>query len=469
MTPGLAKFSDDAVKFIDALVDSGAMTDALKGIQGGLQWLELRIGSAEFKQGAKQFLSGLETLGPYIANFVDYAAKVLRISGRFAYYGADLAGNPNYNPDLPTFLGDLAGQRQPGRGVPRPFASVGSGSSSIRYYAGRGSSRPPYGGVIDSATGKLLPRPQFLYSPSNDPTKVAGISAKEIQPLANETPSHLYDRIRATYPHLSNEQCVTLVRAVAGIKENVWDWRRGVGVGEGNLPTGTPVATFLDRSGKPSEFYDAHQGVGAPGNNTTHTAILMGYTKDGILVSEQYVGSGGPQLHEYKWHDPRGGEKSAENYFAVNDLDGFAGGGRQSLSNERGGEDRRRSICGLRNVEKSQSVSEASRGTYPRSHGSWAASGTDRHPQSNGRFGPSHDQSTCGDAMMFKRKRKRCCSTSSKRREFYQALAAYNEALARLPPNWRDIAEGKARLPATWDEARAQLGDAFASAPGAVQ
>ena len=53
--------------------------------------------------------------------------------------------------------------------------------------------------------------------------------------------------------------------------------------------------------------------------------------------------------------------------------------------------------------------------------------------------------------------------------EFYQALAAYNEALARLPPNWRDIAEGKAKLPATWDEARAQLGDAFAGASGAVQ
>ena len=61
-------------------------------------------------------------------------------------------------------------------------------------------------------------------------TKVAGISAREIQPLANETPPQLYDRTRATYPHLSNEQCVTLVRAVAGIKEGVWDWRRGVGV-----------------------------------------------------------------------------------------------------------------------------------------------------------------------------------------------------------------------------------------------
>ena len=70
---------------------------------------------------------------------------------------------------------------------------------------------------------------------------------------------------------------------------------------------------------------------------------------------------------------------------------------------------------------------------------------------------------------MFKRKRKKVMLDEQQAAEFYQALAAYNEALARLPPNWRDIAEGKARFPATWDEARAQLGDAFASAPGAVQ
>jgi hypothetical protein len=151
-------------------------------------------------------------------------------------------------------------------------------------------------------------------------------SMREISSRFRTKPHLLYDRIQATYPHLSNEQCVTLVRAVAGIKEGVWDWHRGVGVGEGNLPTGTPVATFLDRSGKPSEFYDAHEGYGAPGNNTTHTAILMGYTKDGILVSEQYVGSHGAQLHEYKWNDPRGGEKTAENYFSVNDSLGLPAG-----------------------------------------------------------------------------------------------------------------------------------------------
>ena len=71
--------------------------------------------------------------------------------------------------------------------------------------------------------------------------------------------------------------------------------------------------------------------------------------------------------------------------------------------------------------------------------------------------------------MMFKRKRKKVLLDEQQAAEFYRALAAYNEAIARLPPNWRDIAEGKASLPATWDEYRAQLGDAFASASEAVQ
>ena len=46
--------------------------------------------------------------------------------------------------------------------------------------------------------------------------------------------------------------------------------------------------------------------------------------------------------------------------------------------------------------------------------------------------------------MIFKRKRKKVMLDEQQAAEFYRALAAYNEALARLPPNWRDIAEGKA-------------------------
>jgi hypothetical protein len=178
LTPGLTKFSDDVVTLIGAFIDSGTVTDALKGIEGGLQWLDGAIGSTTFKHGAKRFLSGLETLGPYIAHFVDYAAQVIRVSGRGAYYGAKLAGDPSYNPNLPTFLGDLAGQRQPSKGVPPPGAAYNR-LPSIRYFAGHGKERPAYpSGVIDSATGKLLPGPGFRYSPGYNPTTGAPSAVK---------------------------------------------------------------------------------------------------------------------------------------------------------------------------------------------------------------------------------------------------------------------------------------------------
>ena len=53
--------------------------------------------------------------------------------------------------------------------------------------------------------------------------------------------------------------------------------------------------------------------------------------------------------------------------------------------------------------------------------------------------------------------------------DFYRALADFNAAIARLQPNWRDIAEGRAKLPATWDEARLQLGDASAAVTETAQ
>jgi hypothetical protein len=141
LTPGLTKFSDDAVKFIDAFIDSGAMTTALQGIRSGLQWVEDSLGSAEFKRGAKLFLSGLETLGPYIDRFVNGPlAKGLLLAGRGLYYGADLFGNPNYNPSFGGLVGDVLGVK--GQDVPNRTLT-GTGAPSIRYGTGRGQSHQP--------------------------------------------------------------------------------------------------------------------------------------------------------------------------------------------------------------------------------------------------------------------------------------------------------------------------------------
>ena len=73
-----------------------------------------------------------------------------------------------------------------------------------------------------------------------------------------------------------------------------------------------------------------------------------------------------------------------------------------------------------------------------------------------------------GRTEMAKRKRK-IEVTEVEAAEFHRMLADYNAAILRLPPNWRDIAERKAKLPASWDEAGAQLGDAFARVAETVQ
>lgn len=162
LTPGLTKFSDDVVGFIDAFVDSGAMTEALKGIEGGLRWLEASIGSSEFKHGAREFLRGLETLGPYVARFVDVAGRGIYYAGRGAYYGAKLAGDDSYNPTLGGLIGDVGGIK----GQDAPVGAASNRLPSIRYYAGHGSARPLYpSGVVDESTGKLTTSPGFRYSP----------------------------------------------------------------------------------------------------------------------------------------------------------------------------------------------------------------------------------------------------------------------------------------------------------------
>jgi hypothetical protein len=131
-------------------------------------------------------------------------------------------------------------------------------------------------------------------------------------------------RIQAIAPTLPNGECVTLVQKAAGLPP-VGLWARGANAVQNQLPIGTPVATFMDRAGNPSNRYDGGQGVGAPGNNTTHAGIVAGYTADGDLILwNQWAahngnpGSGGPVVTTYKRGAPGGGEKDANNYFAIN-------------------------------------------------------------------------------------------------------------------------------------------------------
>ncbi len=133
------------------------------------------------------------------------------------------------------------------------------------------------------------------------------------------------ERIKNEFGHLNNQQCVALAKAYVGATGSVTDWRRGSNALDGTLRPGTPIATFMDRSGNPSTLYDAG-GTGAPGNHTTHAAVFMDYVRDGsgkitgIKVMEQYVGSGGAKEKVY----PVGGfgTSNAANYYSINDTRG---------------------------------------------------------------------------------------------------------------------------------------------------
>ena len=136
----------------------------------------------------------------------------------------------------------------------------------------------------------------------------------------------LLAEVKKTHPHLTNEQCVTLVREYAGMGGTVKDWRRGSSVMGGNMKVGQPIATFMSASGQQSERYDAG-GIGTPGAGTSHAALFGGYTRDqsgkitGINVVEQYKYSGrkgqvqGPHVQHYGIGGF--GEHGAENYFGI--------------------------------------------------------------------------------------------------------------------------------------------------------
>lgn len=164
---------------------------------------------------------------------------------------------------------------------------------------------------------------------ANDPERIRGAAmaynndpVKNIKPYPNESEEQLAERIKRLSPNLTNEQCVSLAKSAMGDQSSVTTWRRGEGVSSGNLKPGTPVATFMDRRGNPSERYDAG-GIGAPGNNTTHAGVFSGYERDragnitGMRMWEQYRGSGGPHLKFYPMDDRRGGAKSGSNYYSI--------------------------------------------------------------------------------------------------------------------------------------------------------
>jgi hypothetical protein len=140
------------------------------------------------------------------------------------------------------------------------------------------------------------------------------------------TPDEIFDNLKKMRDAglVSNEQCVSLAAAAAGLKPGEWnvhDWRRGDAASGGGLQPGQPVATFLDPAGNVSDRY-AGGGSGTPGANRDHAGVFLNYIRDnngqiiGMTMAEQYQGSGG--IHERAYYFGNGsGEIDASNYFGI--------------------------------------------------------------------------------------------------------------------------------------------------------
>ena len=136
---------------------------------------------------------------------------------------------------------------------------------------------------------------------------------------------------------ISDEQCVSLAMAAQGVRKgsgalgsNVHEWRRGELAEAGGLQSGDSIATFLDRSGHTTNRY-AGGGSGTPHAGLDHAAVFKRYIYEngqrvGMVVAEQYAGSGGVHEREYRFNSGFG-ERSASNYYKIAGLGGSAPSG----------------------------------------------------------------------------------------------------------------------------------------------
>jgi hypothetical protein len=327
----LTTLSADATDLITAFTRSGVVATAVSDSASGLSWFADEITSDEFKDSLKKFEGGLAALGPYLKSF----GHVIKVLAGFGIDVARLIADPNYNPSSIWDL--LGGQEQ--KDVPKSSINYSNNPTgrapSLRYHTwrGPGTLNPEYrGGTVDSSTGKItFPKGLTdLHRPGSTDT-VGGIPASSIKPQAGETPEQLAIRIGQIHPQLTTGQCVELAFKASGFTGTVRDIHRGPSAWDNQVPTGTPISTFMDRQGRPSLFYDGGQGVGAPGNNTTHMGIVAGYGTDpdtgkkGILIIEQFVTRNGqhvpPHARWLDYGDPRGGEHDAANYYVPLDKD----------------------------------------------------------------------------------------------------------------------------------------------------
>ncbi|MFC6758543.1 hypothetical protein ACFQFQ_01925 [Sulfitobacter porphyrae] len=178
------------------------------------------------------------------------------------------------------------------------------------------------------ATGKSAPICNF---PAANPS-----DAPDWLPLP-PPPSHRWpetqfnqayqDFLDAHVAYWGSEECVVLPKFAGNALRTVANWRRGCRAVDVIMPMGTPVASFMDRRGRPSDRWDGGEGLGITGNHTTHSGVLAGYLLDaygsviGLKLWEIYPGASRVRRRIYPVDDSRFGTANARAYHAVFDID----------------------------------------------------------------------------------------------------------------------------------------------------
>jgi len=301
----LAKVSADMVNVIDALVDSGTITDAIKGIETGLSWLTGAIGSSEFKQHGRDFLEAMDRmsgLAPLLITLVQIEGVIGLVPG----FGALLRS------------GKLAGVNA---------ATLGIGAGLIQ--------KALTGHWNDPLTGANKRLAQTLHlEPPDAQTKVptsllrrgtgwlySGGSGggRGWNKSVGDIPADVLAQVQAANPNLTPRQCVELVQSTMGVG-NVHDWRRGVG--ERDAPEGSALATFGVNGD--SNLY-AYGGSGTPGIRRDHALKMIRKYPDGSFDAVSQDAGHAPHLIHMPYTG-RGGEGDAGSYYRINNRFGRPAG-----------------------------------------------------------------------------------------------------------------------------------------------
>ena len=95
----LQHISSAFVDIIDTFAHSQAVGDALKAVEGGLEWFAGNVGSPAFKHSAQRFLEGINQLGPFVKSMAHLAVAVGRgdtLSGYLHNEGRSVINSGHY-------------------------------------------------------------------------------------------------------------------------------------------------------------------------------------------------------------------------------------------------------------------------------------------------------------------------------------------------------------------------------------